>query len=76
MESAPHVPAPSMNLVGDSAQLSFRGTLPTHRYEIQASSDMVSWSTIHSFTADSSTSVWNAPASSRRLFYRLVPVAL
>jgi hypothetical protein len=76
MESAPHVPAPSMNLVGDSAQLSFRGTLPTHRYEIHASSDMVSWSTIHSFTADSSTSAWNAPASSRRLFYRLVPVAL
>jgi hypothetical protein len=76
MESAPHVPAPSMNLVGDSAQLSFRGTLPTHRYEIHASSDMVSWSTIHSFTANASTSAWNAPASSRRLFYRLVPVAL
>ncbi len=76
MESAPHVPSPSMNLVGDSAQLSFRGTLPTQRYEIHASSDMVAWSTVHSFTADASTYLWNAPASSRRLFYRLVPISL
>jgi hypothetical protein len=76
METIPHVPAPSMNLAANSAQLSFRGTLPTHRYEIHASSDMVSWSTVHSFTANASTTSWSAPASARRLFYRLVPVSL
>jgi hypothetical protein len=61
------------SLPADGSTLTLAGLqlCPGQRYELQSSSNLVTWSVVQPFTATASTANFPVPASTARLFFRL-----
>ena len=76
LETAPHAPQAALSVAGGTASFTFSGLLPGQPYQLLASTDLVAWTAVHSFTATAATEAWNTTAPDPRRCFRLVPVSL